>query len=164
MPRRLKSGSGHHRLGICGPSNGRHKIAYNLLDFFAMLRSLFPSAIDDALDTLYEPSVVFSQFLGPASMTCLFPSPFLASSSCLVFSYFLFLSFPFLSLSVLPLSCLVFYFVFPFLYLFFFSCFLFLIDVRLSCVCVVIGTTCNIYVVVFLGGESGILVGFSRRE
>ena len=27
MPKRLKSGSGHHRLEICGPSNGRHKIA-----------------------------------------------------------------------------------------------------------------------------------------
>ena len=26
MPQRLKSGSGHHRLEICGPSNGRHKI------------------------------------------------------------------------------------------------------------------------------------------
>ena len=33
-----------------------------------MLRSL-PSAIDDALDTLYEPNAVFSQFLGSASMT-----------------------------------------------------------------------------------------------
>ena len=28
LPKRLKSGSGHHRHGeICGPSNGRHKIA-----------------------------------------------------------------------------------------------------------------------------------------
>ena len=27
MPKRLKSGSGHHRLEICGPSNGRHKTA-----------------------------------------------------------------------------------------------------------------------------------------
>ena len=27
MPKRLKSGSGHHYLEICGPSNGRHKIA-----------------------------------------------------------------------------------------------------------------------------------------
>ena len=27
MSKRLKSGSGHHRLEICGPSNGRHKIA-----------------------------------------------------------------------------------------------------------------------------------------
>ena len=26
MPKRLKSGSDHHRLKICGPSNGRHKI------------------------------------------------------------------------------------------------------------------------------------------
>ena len=27
LPNRLKSGSGHHRLEICGPSNGRHKLA-----------------------------------------------------------------------------------------------------------------------------------------
>ena len=27
MPKRLKSGSGHYRLEVCGPSNGRHKIA-----------------------------------------------------------------------------------------------------------------------------------------
>ena len=27
MPKRLKSGSGHRRLEICGLSNGRHKIA-----------------------------------------------------------------------------------------------------------------------------------------
>ena len=27
MPKRLKSGSGHHGLEICGPSNGRPKIA-----------------------------------------------------------------------------------------------------------------------------------------
>ena len=27
LPKRLKSGSGHHRLEICGPSHGRHKIA-----------------------------------------------------------------------------------------------------------------------------------------
>ena len=26
MPKRLKSGSGHYRLGICGPFSGRHKI------------------------------------------------------------------------------------------------------------------------------------------
>ena len=27
LPKTLKAGSGHHRLEICGPSNGRHKIA-----------------------------------------------------------------------------------------------------------------------------------------
>ena len=27
LPKRLKSGSGHHRLEICVPSNGRHKLA-----------------------------------------------------------------------------------------------------------------------------------------
>ena len=64
----MKSGFGNHRLESCGPSNGRHKIAKDRPDFFAMLRSL-PSAIDYALDTLYEPNAVFSQSLGSASMT-----------------------------------------------------------------------------------------------
>ena len=27
LPERLKSGSGHHRLEMCGPSNGHHKLA-----------------------------------------------------------------------------------------------------------------------------------------
>ena len=39
MPKRLKSGSGHHRLEICGPSNSRHKIAQCGPDFFAMFSS-----------------------------------------------------------------------------------------------------------------------------
>ena len=71
----------------------------------ALLRSL-PSAID-ALDTLYEPNAVFSQFLGSAIMT-FFSFPFLASS-CLGFSFlsfftfFSFLSFPFLSLVIFSL-------------------------------------------------------------
>ena len=42
---------------------------------------------------------------------------------------------------------------FPFLSLFFFSQFLFPIGLRLTCVCVVLGTTCNIYVVVFIGWQ-----------
>ena len=41
-------------------------------DFFALLRSP-PSAID-ALDTLYEPNAVFTQFIGPASMVFFFLS------------------------------------------------------------------------------------------
>ena len=54
-----------------------------------MLRSL-PSAIDDALDTLYEPNAVFNQFQGSASMTFFF------------FSFHLFLSLlPLLALSFL---------------------------------------------------------------
>ena len=77
-----------------------------------MLRSL-PSAIDDDLDTLYEPNAVFSQFLGSASMTFLF----------LVFV-------PFFSFFFSPTG------------------------LRLSCACVVIDTTCNIYVVVFLGWQA----------
>ena len=80
---------------------------------FALLRSL-PSAID-ALDTLYEPNAVFSQFLGSVSMTFfLFSFPcFLLS--CLLFSFFFFfdffsfLPFPFSShlffVSVLQLTC-----------------------------------------------------------
>ena len=114
MPKRPKSGSGHHRLEICGPSNGRHKIAQDRPDFFAMLRSL-PSAIDDALDTLYEPNAAFSQFLrGSASMIFFFfflsllPLLVLSFLSCLVFSF---------------LSCLFFLFLsflfFPFLFRFF---------------------------------------------
>ena len=44
MPKRLKSGYGHHRHESCGPSNGRDKIAQDCANFFAMLLSL-PSAI-----------------------------------------------------------------------------------------------------------------------
>ena len=46
--------------------------------------------------------------------------------------------------------------LFSFLSFIFFSflCFFSPIDLRLSCVCVVIDTTCNIYVVVFLGWQS----------
>ena len=133
-----------------------------------MLRSL-PGAIDDALDTLYEPKAVFSQFLGSASMTFFFPFfllffllffPFLASSSCLVFSCFscLILSFPFLFRFV-PLFCLY----FPFLYLLFFSVFLFS-NSRTS----VVRMRSDRYYVQYIGGSfswvaSGI-IGFSRRE
>ena len=58
MPKRLRSESGHHRLESCGPFNVRHRIAYDRPGLFAMLRSL-PSAIFDAVDTLYEPNAVF---------------------------------------------------------------------------------------------------------
>ena len=92
-----------------------------------MLRSL-PSAIDDALDTLCEPNAVFIQLLGPASMTFFFSFPFLASSSCLVFSCFsclflLFLSFLFFFFRFFDFSS--FFLSFPFLYFFSFSFFLF---------------------------------------
>ena len=126
LPKRLKSGSGHHRLENCGPSNSRHKIAEDRPDFFTMLRYL-PSAIVDALDTLYEPSVVFSQFLGSVSMTFFF-FPFLASSSCLVFSRFSCLFFSFVSFFFFSLPC----HLFPFLSFIFssFLCSFF----RLTCV------------------------------
>ena len=61
-----------------------------------MLRSL-PSAIDDALDTLYELNAAFSQFLGSASVTLFYLSlsllPLLVMY-CLAFLVFSFLSFP----------------------------------------------------------------------
>ena len=116
MPKRLRSGSGHHRLEACGPSNGRHKLAYRRPNFFALLRS--PSSAIDALDTLYKPNAVLSQFMGSASMAFFF-----VSSPC-----FLFLS----CLFFFPLFCL-------FSFLFFFP-----IDLSLTYVCVVIGITCNI--------------------
>ena len=84
-----------------------------------MLRSL--SSAIDALDTLYEPIAVCSQFLGSASMTflSLFPSllpllvlSFLALLYFLAFLYFrvfYFLSFfAFLSFISLPFSFLFF--------------------------------------------------------
>ena len=76
-----------------------------------MLRSL-PSAIDDALDTLYEPNVVFSQFLGSASMTFffLFSFPRFLFLSCLFL--FLLYFFYFLSFFVFSLSCFFFFFSF----------------------------------------------------
>ena len=55
---------------------------------------LSPVPFDDALETLYEPNVVFSQFLGSASMTF-----FLLSFPCFLFLsclFLLFLSFLFL--------------------------------------------------------------------
>ena len=103
-----------------------------------MLRSL-PSAIDDALDILYELNAVFSQFLGSASMTLFFFFSFtrFLLLSCIFLLFFCFLSF---------LSLIFSYFSYNyFLYLFF------PIDLSLTCVCVMIGTTCNIYVVVFPG-------------
>ena len=82
-----------------------------------MLRSL-PSAIDDALDTLYEPNAVFSQFLGSASMT-FFPLflPCFLFLSCLFLLFLPLFLFPFLFFFVFSLACLF----FPFLHLVFFS-------------------------------------------
>ena len=82
-----------------------------------MLRSL-PSAIDDARDTLYEPTAAYSQFLGSDSITFIFIFPFLLP---LVFSCLAFLGFSFFSfLLVFSPPCLF----FSFLYLFFFSLFI----------------------------------------
>ena len=65
--------------------------------------------------------------------------------SCLFLLFFSFLSFPF-----------SFFAFFYFLSTFFLSflCFFFPIELRLSCVYVVTGTSCNIYVVVFLGWQA----------
>ena len=102
-------------LGICGPSNGRHKTAQDRPVFFAMLRSL-PGAIDVALDTLslYKPNAVVSQFLESASMT-----------SCLFLLFLSFLSFPFSFFRFLVFS----FFFFILFSLLFFSFF------QLTCVC-----------------------------
>ena len=126
MPRKMKSGFGHHRLDIGGPSNGRHKIALDRPDFIAMLRSL-PSAIDDEIDTLHEPNAICSQSRRSASFFFSFPFP--ASSSCRVFSCFpclSFLSFPF------SFFAFLFFLLVPFLYLLLFSLFVFS---KLTCVC-----------------------------
>ena len=86
-----------------------------------MLRFL-PSAIDDALDTLYEPNVVFLKFLGSASFFSVVA--FLASSSCPVFLSFLaflvlaFLSYPFSFFRFLAFSFLS--LIFSFFFSFFF--------------------------------------------
>ena len=98
---------------------------------FTSLRSL-PSAIDDALDTLYEPNAVFSQFLGSASVT--FPFflsllPLLVFSCFFVFSLLSFFVFHFLVFSLLS------FFVFHFL-VFSLSSVLFIVSFfQLTCVC-----------------------------
>ena len=85
-----------------------------------MLRSL-PSAIDDVLDTLYEPNAVFSQFLGSASMT--FFSLFFPLLPLVVLYFPAFLVFSFLSLPFSFFRFLVFYFLSSIFFSFF--CFFF---------------------------------------
>ena len=81
------------------------------------------------------------QFPRSASITFLFPLFLFLLPFDLYFLVFLVLS-----LLFCPLSCFRFLF-FPFI------SFILTIELRLSCACVVIGTTCNIYVVVFLGAK-----------
>ena len=82
-----------------------------------MLRSL-PSAIDDALDALYEPNAVLSQFIGSASKCDIFVLLF--SFYCLLLLSFSFLLF--LSSLFFPILFLIYFFVslsslfLPFLY------------------------------------------------
>ena len=116
-----------------------------------MLGSLL-SAIDDAFDTLYEPNAVFSQFLGSAISGFTFFSLFLSLLplvlSFLAFLVFSIISFPFSFFAFLYFLSFVLQYFFLFFVVFFSN------DLRLSCVCVVIGTTCNIYVVVSLGWQA----------
>ena len=74
--------------------------------------------------------------------------PFLLFLYSLFFPFF---SFSFCIFSFLPFSFLSFVFDY-------FPCFFFTIDLRLSCACVVIDTTCSTYVVVFLGWQAVYLV------
>ena len=85
-----------------------------------MLRSVL-SAIDDALDTIYEPKTVFSHFLGSSRMTLffLFHFPYLLFVPCIFLLLLSFLFFPFFFRFFASLSFL------PFLYLLFVSLFLF---------------------------------------
>ena len=53
------------------------------------------------------------------------------------------------------------FFMFPFSS---FLCFVFPVDLRLTYVYVVLGTTCNIYVVVFLGWQAAYRSGYGLRE
>ena len=98
---------------------------------------------------------------------CFFSSLFLslASSSCLVFSCFACLFIFFFCVFV---SFSFRFLLFSFLSFTFFSFLGFFSpnDLRLSCVCVVIDTTCNIYsIYIYIRGKlSCVASGFSRRE
>ena len=90
---------------------------------------------------------VFSLFLSLLPLLVLYV---LAILFVLYFLAFLVLSF----LSLLFSFCRFFVFSFFFLIFFTFVCCFIPIDLRLSCACVVTGTTCKIYVVVFLGWQA----------
>ena len=75
-------------------------------------------------------------------VTCEFDGSIRTHFLSLLFFPFLFRFFASLYLLSFPLSSFFFFFFFP-------------IDLRLSCVCVVIGTTCNMHVSVFLGWQAG---------
>ena len=117
-----------------------------------MLCSL-PSAIDDALDTVYVPNAVFSQFLGSASMAVfsLSLSLLFLLLSCLFYYFF--------SFFVFPLMCLF----FAFLYLHFCSRFLFF-----SRLTSVVRMRSDRYYVQYTRGSfswvANGIVDFSRRE
>ena len=89
---------------------------------------------------------LLSTYEGSASITLFLFWPFLASSSRLVFSHLLSFSFPFLSFPFI-FSFLLFPFLsFLSFLLLSYLCFFFPSDLRLTCVCAVIGATCNIYI------------------
>ena len=88
----------------------------------------------------FEPNAVFSQFLGSASMT--FFHIFLSLLPLHVLSFLAFLVFSFVSFPFWFFRFIVFSF-----HSFIFSsllCFIFPVDLRLSCVRVVMSSTCNI--------------------
>ena len=93
-------------------------------------------------------TAVFTQFLGSASTT--FFSPFLSLLPLLVSSFLAFVVFSFHSF---PFFAFFSFISFPFSSLLFFVSF-FQIDLSLTCVCVVIGTTRNIHMVVFPGWQA----------
>ena len=118
-----------------------------------------PKISENTYVTLVRAKQLYAFFLSFLFSSSFFFSFLFPLLSCLVFSCF---------------SCIFFLFACLFRFVsfvsFFFSflsfpssSFLFFvsfspIDLRLSCVCVVINTTCNIYVVIFLGWQSEYLV------
>ena len=103
--------------------------------------------------TLSSPRVELAHY---AIFFLLFSLPCFLFLSFLTFLAFLLFFFSFLSIFFFIFFLLFRFLLFSFLSFIFFSflCFFFPIDLRLSCVCVVIYTTCNIYVVVFLGWQA----------
>ena len=114
------------------------------------------SAIDDALDTLYEPNVVFRQLLGSASMIIFSLSLSLLPLLVLSFLVFSFLSFHFSFLRFLVSSFISFIF-FSFLSSFFSNWLASAVRMR--------GDRYHVqYIRGSLSLVANCIVGFSRRE
>ena len=143
MPKRLKClGLAIIVLIVAGLPTAVTKLRKSSLPFSpCCVLSLVP--FYDALDPFYKPNAVFIQFLGSASMTGFFLFLPLLPLNVSHFLLFFFSFFPIFG-RFLP------FFLLSFLFLIV-LCFFFLNDLRLPCVCVVIDTTRNVYMVVFLG-------------